>query len=75
TGAWTNLVYFTVDGASIGRPQFNAVELSKQLRAQGVLAHALGSDGKKIRMVTHIDVGSSDIETALAKLRSCLSGT
>lgn len=75
TGAWTNLVYCSVDGAAIGRPQFNAVELSNQLKAQGVLAHALGSDGKKIRMVTHLDVSSSDIETALAKLRSCLSGT
>lgn len=75
SGAWTNLVYFTVDGAAIGRPQFNAVELSKQLKADGVLAHALGSDGKQMRMVTHLNVGLSDIETALAKLRSCLSGT
>ncbi len=75
TGAWTNLVYFTVDGAAIGRPQFNAVELSKQLKAHGVLAHALGSDGKQMRMVTHLDVGSSDIETTLTKLRSCLTGT
>jgi len=74
-GAWTNLVYFSVDGAAIGRPQFNAVELSKQLKAHGVLAHALGSDGKKIRMVTHLDVNSLDIETSLTKLRSCLSGT
>jgi len=74
-GAWTNLVYFVVDGAAIGRPQFNAVELSKQLKAHGVLAHALGSDGREIRMVTHLDVGSADIESALTKLRSCLSGT
>ncbi|MCK5245949.1 threonine aldolase, partial [Candidatus Bipolaricaulota bacterium] len=75
TGAWTNLVYFTVDGAAIGRPQFDAVELSKQLKAHGVLAHALGSDGKQMRMVTHINVNASDIETALVKLRSCLTGT
>lgn len=75
TGAWTNLVYFTVDGAAIGRPRFDAVELSKQLKARGVLAHALGSDGKQMRMVTHINVDSSDIETALAQLRSCLTGT
>ncbi len=75
TGAWTNLVYFAVDGAAIGRPQFNAIELSKQLKSRGVLAHALASDGKEIRMVTHLDVSSSDIETALTKLRSCLSGT
>jgi len=75
TGAWTNLVYFTVDGEAIGRRQLDAFELSKRLKAQGVLAHALGSDGKKIRMVTHLDVGPSDIETALTKLRSCLTGT
>jgi threonine aldolase len=75
SGAWTNLVYFTVDGAAIGRPQFDAVELSKQLKARGVLAHALGSDGKQMRMVTHINVDSSDIQTALAQLRSCLTGT
>jgi len=74
-GAWTNLVYFTVDGAAFGRPQFGAVELSKQLKARGVLAHALGSDGKQMRMVTHLNIDSSDIETSLAKLRSCLSGT
>ena len=75
SGAWTNLVYFTVDGAAIGRPQFDAVELSTQLKPQGVLAHALGSDGKQMRMVTHLNIDSSDIETALAKLRSCLIGT
>ena len=75
TGAWTNLVYFTVDGEAIGRRQLDAFELSKQLKAQGVLALALGSDGKKIRMVTHLDVGPSDIETTLTKLRYCLTGT
>ncbi|TFH09865.1 MAG: low-specificity L-threonine aldolase [Candidatus Atribacteria bacterium] len=75
TGAWTNLVYFSVDGAAIGRPQLDAIELSKRLKAQGVLAHALGSDGKKIRMVTHLNIDSSDIEATLATLRSCLSGT
>lgn len=75
SGAWTNLVYFTVDGAALGRPQFDAIKLSKQLKAHGVLAHALGSDGKQMRMVTHLNIDSSDIKTALAKLRSCLSGT
>jgi threonine aldolase len=75
SGAWTNLVYFAVDGEAIGRSELNAVVLSKQLKAHGVLAHALGSDGKRIRMVTHLNVSSSDIETALVKLRSCLLGT
>ena len=75
TGAWTNLVYFTVDGAAIGCPQLDAVELSRRLKNQGVLAHALGSDGKQMRMVTHLGISSSDIETAAATLRSCLLGT
>ncbi len=75
SGAWTNLVYFTVDGAAIGRPDFNAVELSKELQSRGILAHALGSDGRQMRMVTHLDVDSSDIEVTLTQLRSCLSGT
>ena len=74
-GAWTNLVYFTVDGNAIGRPEFDAIELSKRLKTHGVLAHALGSSGKTMRMVTHLDVCSSDIETVLAELRSCLTGT
>ena len=75
TGAWTNLVYFSVNGEAIGQPQLDAIELSKRLKAQGVLAHALGSDGKQIRMVTHLNISTSDIETAVTKLRSCLSGT
>jgi threonine aldolase len=74
-GAWTNLVYFTVDGAAIGRPQFNAVALSEALKSRGVLASALGSSGTQMRMVTHLNVDSSDIETALTQLRSCLRGT
>ena len=74
-GAWTNLVYFAVDGASVGQPGLDAVELSKRLKSRGVLAHAIGSDGMRMRMVTHLDVTSSDIDTALAELRSCLSGT
>lgn len=74
-GAWTNLVYFSVDGETLGRPGFDAVELSKALKARGVLAHALGSDGLKMRMVTHLDVGRADIETALDELRSVIAGT
>jgi len=75
SGAWTNLVYFAVDGNAIGHPQLDAIELSARLKAQGVLAHALGSDGKQIRMVTHLNISASDIETAVTKLRSCLTGT
>jgi len=74
-GAWTNLVYFTVDGEGLGRPGFNAVKLSQELKAHGVLAHALGSDGLQMRMVTHLDVTTADIDAALSILRSCLVGT
>lgn len=73
TGAWTNLVFFTVDGAAIGRPQLTVAELSNQLRIRGILANVLGSDGKEIRMVTHLDVEASDIETTLVQLQLCLS--
>ena len=74
-GAWTNLVYFTVDGDGLGRLGFNAVDLSRELKARGVLAHALGSDGLQMRMVTHLDVTTADIDAALSILRSCLVGT
>lgn len=74
-GAWTNLVYFTVDGASAGRPELTAASLSAELKARGILANPLGSSGKQMRMVTHIDVSAEDIETTLAQLRSCLHGT
>ncbi len=74
-GAWTNLVYFTVDGDGLGRPGFNAVDLSRELKACGVWAHALGSDGLQMRMVTHLDVTTADIDAALSILRSCLVGT
>ena len=74
-GTWTNLVYFSVDGEALGRPGFDAVELSKELKSRGVLAHALGSDGRWMRMVTHLDVDRSDIEAALDELRSVVTGT
>ena len=75
SGAWTNLVYFTVDGDGLGRPGFDALDLSQELKSHGVLAHALGSDGLQMRMVTHLDVTTADIDTALSILRSCLVGT
>ena len=74
-GAWTNLVYFTVDGAAAGRPELTAASLSAELKMRGILANPLGSSGRQVRMVTHLDVAAEDIETALAQLRSCLHGT
>lgn len=74
-GAWTNLVYFTVDGTDIGRPELTATSLSQDLKTRGILANPLGSSGKQMRMVTHLDVTAEDIETTLTQLRSCLHGT
>jgi len=64
----TNMVYFTVDGSALGDPILDAAELSKRLRAQGVLANPLGSDPNQMRMVTHLDVNQEDIDTALSAL-------
>jgi len=64
----TNMVYFTVNGSALGDPTLNAAELSKRLRAQGVLANPLGSDPNQMRMVTHLDVNQEDIDTALSAL-------
>ena len=75
SAAWTNLVYFTVDGAATGDPSIDALILTERLRARGVLAIPLGTDGKQIRMVTHLDVSASDIDVALDALRSAMDET
>jgi threonine aldolase len=62
------MVYFTVNGSAVGDLTLNAAELSKRLRAQGVLANPLGSDPNQMRMVTHLDVSQEDIDTALSVL-------
>ena len=74
-GAWTNLVYFTVDGRATGRPELDASGLVDRLRSRGVLVHALGAHGERIRMVTHLGITAADIDTTLKHLRSCLNGT
>ncbi|MBU0595470.1 low-specificity L-threonine aldolase [Candidatus Bipolaricaulota bacterium] len=73
--AWTNLVYVHVDGRAVGMPELDAAQLTAQLREAGVLAIPLGRDGRQMRMVTHIDVDRTDIETALAALQSALVRT
>jgi threonine aldolase len=73
--AWTNLVYFAVDGATAGDPKIDALALTERLRAKGVLAIPLGSARKQIRMVTHLDVSASDIDVALEALRSAMDET
>jgi len=68
----TNMVYFTVDGSGLGDPTLDATELSKRLRAQGILANPLGSDRNQMRMVTHLDVNRKDIDTVLSVLAAWL---
>jgi threonine aldolase len=69
--AWTNLVYLSID-PDLG---IDAETLACRLKAANVLAIPLGSDGRQIRMVTHLDVSASDIEVALDALKSALNGT
>ena len=61
----TNIVIFDVSEAGI-----SADDICARLRERGVLAAGFGSS---IRMVTHYDVSSADIETALKEIRSVLS--
>ena len=58
----TNILFFDVAGT--GK---TALEISKLLAAQGVLANA--SDTTNIRMVTHLDVDRAGCERAMRVLR------
>lgn len=60
----TNIVIFDVTGT-----RRTADEICAALGTRGVLASGFGSS---IRMVTHYDVSSEDIETALKELRAIL---
>jgi len=75
SAVWSNLVYFSVDGAPSAEPVLDASTLTERLRARDVLAIPLGSDGRQIRMVTHLHVSASDIEAALNALRSAVLET
>jgi threonine aldolase len=65
-GVETNMVY--LDLAPFGR---RAPEVSKALRAEGVLT--LGFPGAAMRLVTHRDVSTEDVDRALAVLRRVLA--
>jgi threonine aldolase len=67
---WTNLVYFDV-----ANPAYDAATLTQRLRARGVLAIPLGADGRRVRMVTHLDVSASDIDRVIDALRSAAQET
>jgi len=67
---WTNLVYF-----SVVHPDVDAAALTERLRERGVLAIPLGADGRRVRMVTHLDISSADIDRAIDALRSAVNET
>jgi threonine aldolase len=60
----TNIVIFDISGTGL-----TANEISARLAEQGILASGFGS---AIRMVTHYDVSTRDIDLALAALREVL---
>ena len=62
----TNIVLFDVSETGI-----SADEICARLKEQGVLASGFGSS---IRMVTHYDVTSADIEVALREMRKAVAG-
>ena len=59
----SNLVYFTVEGWSLG-------ELVRRLEERRVLCL---DEGARIRMVTHYGVGGDDVEQAVAIVRSLVA--
>lgn len=61
----TNIVIFDV--SDTGR---STAEISERLKRHGIIA--LGISETQMRMVTHLDVSSDDIETTLNALRSIL---
>jgi threonine aldolase len=61
----TNIVLFDVSETGI-----SANEICLRLKERGVLASGFGSS---IRMVTHYDVSSGDIETALREMKQVIS--
>jgi threonine aldolase len=61
----TNMVY--VDVGAFGT---TGAQVSDALRREGILT--LGSEAPMMRLVTHRDVSSDDIETAILALRGVL---
>ncbi len=62
----TNILFFDVSGTGS-----TALDVSKRLAAQGVLANA--TDARSIRMVTHLDVDRAGCERAIKTLREILN--
>jgi threonine aldolase len=49
-------------------------EMLAKLAAHGVLGGASGAGPRSVRLVTHLDVSSADIDEALARIRRALAG-
>ncbi|MEW5826279.1 MAG: hypothetical protein AB1778_05550, partial [Candidatus Bipolaricaulota bacterium] len=73
--AWTNLVYLRLDPEAAADRRVDAATLAERLRARGVLASPLGRSPFDMRLVTHLDVTTSDVDRALDALRSAVDGT
>ncbi len=66
----TNLVYFRIT-----RPGLDAVTLTERLRNHGVLGHPIGPGKDQMRLATHLDVSTTDIDAAISALRSAVDET
>jgi threonine aldolase len=62
---YTNIVVFDISGTGMTSP-----ELCSRLKEKNILA--VGIDDTTMRMVTHLDVSRSDIDTTLASLQNIL---
>jgi threonine aldolase len=60
----TNMVFADFPGT--------AVDAVAKLKAKGVLANPEGSKPQTVRLVTHLDVSSADIDDAVARIRETL---
>jgi threonine aldolase len=62
----TNIIIF-----SIAESGMTALQMAEAMNRNGVLIHPIGK--KQIRLVTHLDVSSEDIQTALRAFKKVLS--
>ncbi len=73
--AWTNLVYLAIDADAVRSGAPDAQRLCERLEKFGVLAWPSGKTGRQVRMVTHLDVSSADVDRAIGALQSAMKGT
>ncbi len=61
----TNIVIFKLDHKRV-----NAYDIAETMKKEGILIHPIGKD--RIRLVTHLDVSSEDIDHALEAFKKVL---